>query len=356
MSPWLALLEGEAALRSTGAARWHLFGDLYLADPWFLAIVPLGLLLVAWGRSRRGVAAGRVPSLPGPALPRSLAQRLVWVPPALQALALCAVALALSRPVRADVLRSTSSEGVDIALVVDHSSSMKYTDLDGKNTRLDIVKEVVGDFAVRRMTDEIGAADNCALIVFAQFPQLLCPFTLDAGALTGFLDGVELVRNEAEDGTAIGRGLGKAVALLEKSDARSKVVVLLTDGENNVADIPPLEAARLAAELSVRVYTVLAGRYVIQEDIFGRVFATDRQLDTGELEEIARLTGGRFFRARDRESLEQVYAEIERLERTPRQERRYTETFDLYPPIVLLALGAYALAWLSASTWARRLP
>jgi len=206
------------------------------------------------------------------------------------------------------------------------------------------------------MTDEIGAADNCALIVFAQFPQLLCPFTLDAGALTGFLDGVELVRNEAEDGTAIGRGLGKAVALLEKSDARSKVVVLLTDGENNVADIPPLEAARLAAELSVRVYTVLAGRYVIQEDIFGRVFATDRQLDTGELEEIARLTGGRFFRARDRESLEQVYAEIERLERTPRQERRYTETFDLYPPIVLLALGAYALAWLSASTWARRLP
>jgi Ca-activated chloride channel family protein len=356
VSALLAVLPQAEPMRSTGAARLHLWGDLYLADPWFLLLVPLALALLAWGRTRRGVAAGRVPTIPAAALPRSAAQRLAWVPPLLQLVALCGTAVALARPVRADVLRSVSSEGVDIALVVDRSSSMKYTDLDERRSRLEVVKEVVGDFAVRRMTDEVGAADSCALITFAQFPQLLCPFTLDAGALTGFLEGVELVRHEAEDGTAIGRGLGKAVALLDKSDAKSKVVVLLTDGENNVADIPPLEAARLAAELGVRVYTVLAGRYVYQEDIFGRVFATERAIPSEELEEIARLTGGRFFRARDRESLERVYAEIESLERTPRQERRYTETFDLYPPILLLALGAYVLAWLSASTWARRLP
>lgn len=356
MIPLAALAQGESALQSTGLARLHLFGDLYLADPWFLAAVPIGLGLLAWGRARRGRAAGRVPALPLGAPPASLRQRLVWIPTALQALALVGVALALARPVRANELRTTTSEGVDIALVVDRSSSMKYTDLDGEHSRLEVVKEVVGDFAVRRMTDTVGASDNCALVVFAQYPQLLCPFTLDAGALTGFLKGVELVRNEAEDGTAIGRGLGKAVALLERSDARSRVAVLLTDGENNVADIQPLEVARLAAELGVKVYTVLAGRYVIQEDIFGRVFATEREIDSGELEEIARLTGGRFFRARDRETLERVYAEIEGLERTPRQERRYAETFDLYPALVLAALAAYALAWLSSSTWARRLP
>jgi len=342
-------------VRSSGAARLHLFGDLFLADPWFLALVPVGLALLAWGRARRGRAAGRVPVVPR-AAPASALQRLAWVPHALAALAVCGVAVALARPVRANVLSTSTSEGVDIALVVDRSGSMRFRDLEEGRTRLEVVKDVVGDFAVRRMTDQVGAADACALITFAQYPQLLCPFTLDAGALTGFLDGVELVKHEVEDGTAIGRGLAKAVALLSQSDARSRVVVLLTDGENNVGDIPPLEAARLAAELGVRVYTVLAGRYVYQEDIFGREHATERALDSTELEEIARLTDGKFFRARDREALEAVYAEIEALERTERSEERYTQTYDLYPPILLAALALYAVAWLSYATWARRLP
>ncbi len=358
MSPTLCLLQAAEDLKSTAAARFHIAGDLYLADPWFLALLPIALLLLWRGRSRHGRERGRVPALPlgTSGLKPSLAQRLSWVPPVLQGLAIAGVSLALARPVRADVQRTTTSEGVDIALVVDRSSSMKYQDLDPEKDRLEVVKEVVGDFALRRMTDTVGAADNIGLITFAQFPQLLCPFTLDAGALRGFLDGIQMVRHEAEDGTAIGRGLAKAVALLEKSDAKSKVVVLLTDGENNVADIEPLEAARLASELGVRVYTVMAGRFVYQEDIFGRIYPTERAIDSSELEEIARLTGGRFFRARDRQSLERVYAEIETLERTPRSERRTTETFDLYPPVLFGALALYVLAWLSAGTWARRLP
>lgn len=350
----LALVQAEG-MRSSAAARVHLFGDLYLADPWFLALIPVGLALLAWGRARRGRAAGRVPGLPASA-PASLAQRMAWVPHALAALAVCCLAAALARPVRANVLQTSTSEGVDIALVVDRSGSMRFRDLEEGRTRLEVVKDVVGDFAVRRMTDEVGAADACALITFAQYPQLLCPFTLDAGALTGFLDGVELVKHEIEDGTAIGRGLAKAVSLLSESDAKSRVVVLLTDGENNVGDIPPLEAARLAAELGVRVYTVLAGRFVYQEDIFGREHATERALDSTELEEIARLTEGKFFRARDREALEAVYAEIEALERTERSEERFTQTYDLYPPILLAALLAYVSAWISYATWARRLP
>jgi Ca-activated chloride channel family protein len=354
------IAQAGPAVKSAAEARFHLFGDYYLADPWFLALVPLALGCLVYGRSRRGRAAGRVSALPGGPhdigrLPRSLRQRLAWIAGALQALALVAVIAALARPVRGNVLRTTTSEGVDIVLAVDRSSSMKYTDLEAERTRLEVVKEVVGDFAVRRMTDRVGAADSVALVTFAQYPQLLCPFTLDVGALQGFLAGVQLVQHEVEDGTAIGRGLAKAVALLGETDARSKVAVLLTDGENNVEDILPLDAARAAVEQGVRVYTVLAGRYVFQEDVFGRIYATERELDASELEQIAALTGGKFFRARDRAALEAVYAEIETLERTERREERYTETFDLYPPLLLAATLLYLAAWTSSATWARRL-
>ena len=352
-----AAAAAEVAVQSAAEARFHLFGDTVLADPWFLLLAPPALLVLWWGRLRRGAQeAGRVPVLPSGRLPRSLAQRLAWLVPALQGLALVGVAVCLARPVRGNVERTTTAEGIDIVLLVDRSSSMKYEDLERDRDRLEVVKDVVGDFAVRRMTDRVGAADSVALVTFAQYPQLLCPFTLDVGALTGFLRGVELVRHEAEDGTAIGRGLAKAVALLQDSDARSRVVVLLTDGENNVEDIAPLAAADLAKEQGVRVYTVLAGRYVFQEDIFGRVFPTEREIDASELREIAARTGGRFFRARDREALERTYAEIEALERTPREERRYVETFDLYPPLLLAVVALYAAAWLSSATWARRLP
>jgi len=172
----------------------------------------------------------------------------------------------------------------------------------------------------------------------------------------GFLDDLELVQHEAEDGTAIGRGLVKSVALLSETDAQSKVVVLLTDGENNVEDIQPRDAAEVAVEEGVRVYTVLAGRFVYQEDVFGRVHPTERELDSTELEAVAEMTGGRFFRARDRAGLEQVYGEIEALERTEREEQRFTQTFDLYDLFLLPSLALYLLAWVCRSTWARRLP
>jgi Ca-activated chloride channel family protein len=234
---------------------------------------------------------------------------------------------------------------------------MEYNDLDETRSRLDVVKEVVRNFAVRRMTDREGAADNIALITFAHYPKLVCPFTLDVDAMTGFIDSLDIVRNrQAEDGTAIGVGLAKAVAILKGTDAHSKVVVLLTDGENNVDDITPAEAAKLGAEIGARVYTVMAGRYVYQEDIVGRVYATERQLDSTDLEGIAKTTGGRFFRARDRAELESAYAEIEKLERTKRVEKRWSETYDLYLAWLVPALAAHLLAWMLGTTVLRRLP
>jgi Ca-activated chloride channel family protein len=352
----LALLQAAEAARGTGEARLHLWGDYYLSDPGFLWLAPAALAFLWYGRSRRGIESGRVPSLPSSALPRTLAQHFGWIPPLLQASALLLVVFCLARPVRGNAVRTTVSEGIDIVLAIDRSSSMKYPDLEEGRTRLDVIKDVVGEFAKRRMTDRVGAADNCALLTFAQFPQLLCPFTLDEGAFSSFLKGLEIVKTEAEDGTAIGRGLAKAVALLKDSDAKSKVVVLLTDGENNVEDITPAEATELAVQEHVKVYTVLAARYAFQEDIFGRIYPTNRELDSSALEDIAKKTDGYFFRVKDRNALDAAYKRIEELERTERREERYTETFDLYAQFLLAALASYVAAWISYATWARRLP
>lgn len=349
----MSVQEAAAALQSAASPGLPIYGDLSLADPWFLAAIPLGVALVVCMHARRGaVAASVAPS----DLPRSLRQRCTWSAPLLELAALAAFAVALARPLRANVLSERAAEGVDIVLAVDRSGSMQFEDLEPGRTRLDVVKDVVGEFAARRMTDEEGASDNCALLVFARYPDLLCPFTLDADALRGFLADVRMVQNEAEDGTAIGVGLAKAVAVLRASDARSKVVVLLTDGENNVEDILPADAAELAAASGVKVHTILAGRYVYVQDMLGRTFAQERELDSSALEAIAQRTGGRFFRARDRAGLQEIYAEIERLERTPRQERRFVETFDLYPWFVCLALAAHGLAWWARATVARRVP
>jgi Ca-activated chloride channel family protein len=344
----------QLSSKSAAEGRLHVWGDFFLADPAFLLLIPAVVLAVLWGRARKGRASAQVPVLPTATLRRSLAQRLAWLPVPLQLLALVLVVLALARPLRGDVETSSVSEGVDLAIMVDRSSSMGHEDLEQGRSRLSVVKEVVEDFARRRMTDREGASDYVGLFTFARYPQELCPFTLDVDAVTGFLEGIQLAADRNEDGTGVGIALAKAVAVLRESAAESKVVVLLTDGENNLDLITPVEAAELAAEEGIRVYTVFAGRYVM--DAFGRMREADLAIDTSDLEAIAAQTGGRFFRARDRRALEQAYAEIESLERTPREERRFVEHYDLYPLLLLWALVLYLGAWFSSCTWARRLP
>jgi Ca-activated chloride channel family protein len=343
------------AVQSAARGVLRLWGGYSLADPWALALLPLAAGLLAWGRARAGRARGRAPLLPEPQL-RTARQRFLWVPPALEGAALTAAILALARPLLCDVRTDVVSEGVDIALVVDRSSSMQFDDLERGRTRLEVVKDVVAEFAARRMTDRVGASDNVALITFARYPRLLCPFTLDVDALHGFLRQVRMAELKQEDGTAIGDALAEAVAALRASSARSKVVVLLTDGQNNVDDITPADAARLALESGIRVHTVFAAKNDYRLDPFlGRYVAVDSQVDTSVLEQIARTTGGRSFRAGDRAELERVYADIESLERTPRHEQRTEEAYDLYPAWLGAALATYLLGWLSSSTWARRI-
>jgi len=344
--------QGLDALHSAASARLSLWGDYSLADPLMLAVLPLVLLAFLWTRAR-GRFQGRMSVIS--AVPSSLRQRLGWLPTALQCLALACATLAMARPLRSNVEHDVHSEGVDIALAIDRSGSMQFEDLEEGKSRLEVVKEVVGEFAARRMSDRENAADNVALLTFARFPRLLCPFTLDVDALRGFLQQVELVQREEEDGTAIGVGLAKAVSILRESDAKSRVCVLLTDGENNVDDITPADAAELAAEERIRVYTIYAARYVFARDPFRGVVATRQKADTSELERMAELTGGRFYRATDRSALANIYAEIERLERTPRSEQRFEENFDLYPWFLVPALFLACLGQLARASWWRRL-
>ncbi len=343
----------EVAVQSAAEESLRLWGNISLGDPWFLALAPLFMLFFLLRLRRRGHVAGRVPVLPSGRI-LSLRQRISWVPNALNGSALFLVVFALARPLEGDVETSTETEGVDIALVLDRSSSMEADDLEAGRTRLDVVKDVVADFAERRMTDHEGASDNIALFSFARYPQQLCPFTLDVEAVKGFLGEVELVTHREEDGTGIGIALAKAVAVLRESEAKSRVVVILTDGENNLPQIPPGEAGDMAAEEGIRVYTVFAGRYVY--DPFGRRMRSEQLIDTTELKRIAQLTDGKFFRARDKEGLEAAYAEIEALEKTPLEAKRFVEHYDLYFNFLILAFIMWVLGWASDFTWARRLP
>jgi len=347
------MILARTEVQSAARGQWNVFGEYALADPAFLLLVTVVALLVWWGRGKAGRARARVPLIVD--VPTSARQRFAWLPGFLQTSALLLAVLALARPLRGNVQNDVLSEGVDISLVVDRSGSMRFNDLERGRSRLDVVKEVVGEFATRRMKDREGAADSCALITFARYPKLLCPFTLDEGALQGFLDDVKLVEHREEDGTAIGVALAKAVSVLRQSEAKSRICVLLTDGENNVDDITPDQAAELAAEEGIRVYTIYAARYVYRHDPFRGWVPTEGTLDTSALERMADLTGGKFYHATDKQSLEDIYAEIEELERTERTEVRYEQTYDLYIWLLVPAIVAYGLSWILGSTLLRRI-
>ena len=349
----MPLLAQEAG-RTLAESRLEL-GSLSLSDPWFLPGLVLVPLLAWAARERRRAVPARAP-LPEADLPRTWRIRWAWVPLALEVLALACGVFALARPLRGEISLTKENEGVDIVLLLDRSTSMEQRQGPRDERRFDVAKRAVQDFAVRRMTDREGASDNVCLVGFAMFTELLCPFTLDADAVTGVLAELDVEVRRDLDGTSIGLGVSEAVRLLENSEAESKVVVVLTDGEETTGLIDPLDAARLASERGVRVYTVFAGPREVSR--FDPLTGTRRVIPVKVklLPAIARLTEARFFHASDEAELEEAYAEIERLERTPRREEQLAEHYDLYRPWVLAALLLFSLGQASRFTWARRTP
>ncbi|MEZ5974708.1 MAG: VWA domain-containing protein [Planctomycetota bacterium] len=199
------------------------------------------------------------------------------------------------------------------------------------------------------------AADAVALFGFARFTELLCPFTTDADAIDGVLAETEVEVRPDLGSTAIGVAIAKATEVLKQSPAKSRIVVLLTDGEERMRDVmEPLHAAIIAQAAGIKVYTIYVGpKRMLVRNLFG---VEERVANVKELEKVAELTGGMFFHAEDGEQLEQAYADIEQLERTPRTQTQFAEHYDLYRPFVLASLVFGLIAMAGRHTWARRLP
>lgn len=345
-------------------AVWSQGWQVELKWPWALLSIPLAGVawLVAYFaykpvKGSPGESTARLMVSQGAALgdvPRTFWMRLAHLPDALRVVAIVLVGAAMSRPQRIDAPDELELSGIDIVISLDLSGSMRAADL--QPTRIEAAKEVVSDFIQRRQSDRIG------VVVFGREAFTVVPPTLDYTVLQRMVSALDLSLIDGS-GTAIGDGLGTALNRLRRSDARSKVVVLLTDGANNAGHVDPREAAQLAAALHCKVYTILMGtsdEAPIQQgvDLAGRpVFVNAHfPVDPRLLEEIARTTGGEFFRAADKNALAQSFHRIlNQLERSKIADAgvRYGE---LYPPLVALALVFLFVETLLASTRLRRFP
>lgn len=326
------------------------------ADPAFLLLLPLLVPALAYRHLAKGGRRTGTLRYPDLALLRRAGAertgRLRHVPLALRLLALGALIVAFARPQSASTSEDVSTEGVDIVMALDISSSMLAQDL--APNRLEAAKEVAADFVERRRNDRIG------LVVFAGQAFTQAPLTIDHPAISAVM--AELEVGMVEDGTAIGLGLATALKRLESSQAESRIIVLLTDGRNNRGEIDPATAARMARALGVKVYTIGAGSrgtapVPVDDPVFGRrLVSIPVDVDEPTLTEVAEVTGGRYFRATDRESLERIYEEIDALETTEIDVRSFTRYGELFHFPLAAGLGLLLLEIGLAQTVLRRLP
>lgn len=309
-------------------------------DPWVLALL-LFVPIVFWFRQRRlQDPTVRYPDLELlRALPSGVRQQWRWIVSALRGLVFILLVLALARPQLGKAESTYFAQGIDIVLAVDISGSMRSEDFtldSGRASRLAVLKSVVTDFVAQRQGDRIG------LVLFSARTYTQCPLTLDHGWLLQNLERAEI--GMIEDGTAIGSALATAVGRLEYSDAESKIVILLTDGQNNAGKISPLTAAEAAEALGITVYTIGAGTRGMapypDRDMFGNLVYRPVEVDIDEetLQEIADQTGGTYFRATDTDSLKEVYDTISQLERTTFIAPRYLDYDEMYPWLLIPAL------------------
>jgi len=343
----------------------------HLASPWWLLLLA-ALPLLAWlhhRRSRRGgmgaLTYSRLPSA-APAMAGKqrgrrrggaqvrLAGLRLHLPFYARLAALACLVLALARPQLGYAWEESLTEGIDIAVVLDISGSMAAEDFQPDN-RLAVAKSVVKEFVDGRTGDRI------AVIVFSGTAMVRAPLTTDHQMLDALIDAVDI--NSLPDGTAIGVALANAAARLKASPAKSRVALLVTDGVNNAGEIDPMSAASLCEGLGIRVYTVgvgAAGRVPVPwpmidpatgQKVMRRVMM-DVPVDELLLEKIAAKTGGRFYKATDRRSLQQIFHQIDRLEKTPLQVKRYVRYREAAPPflwaglaLLLVPLAAAGAQW-----------
>lgn len=276
---------------------------------------------------------------------------LHWLPFALLLVSYCLVVIALARPQSTSSHSTQSTEGINVVLTIDASGSMLARDL--QPNRMEAAKSVAAEFVASRPNDNIG------LVVFAGESYTQCPLTTDHAMLINLLNSVQM--GLVNDGTAIGSGLATSVNRLKDIEAESKVVILLTDGTNNQGTIAPLTAAEIARNFGVRVYTIGVGTIGQAPSPIQTVFGIEYvmmpvEIDEVMLQSIADMTGGKYFRATDNDSLRKIYAEIDQMEKVKLKVENFTKKSEHFPPFLWGAFGVAFLALLLRSTVFRNIP
>jgi Ca-activated chloride channel family protein len=271
----------------------------------------------------------------------------------LKLLALILFIAALARPQELSYYEKESKKGIDILISLDISGSMASIDFTPRN-RLEVAKDVISDFIQKRSTDRLG------LVIFAGTSYTKCPLTIDYDMLKYFLKETKL--GELEDGTALGMALATSVNRIRNSKSKTKIIILLTDGVNNRGEIDPRDAAQIAKDFNVKVYTIGVGTkgqapYPVT-DASGRtqLYMIDVEIDEELLKEIANNTGGLYFRAADRAQLHQIFNEIDRWEKTEISTKRYYNARDLYLYFIIAAFALLLLTEFAKRTILRTLP
>jgi Ca-activated chloride channel family protein len=323
----------------------------HLASPWWLLLL-LALPLLAWRHHRRPALGALTYSH----LPRSKSGKTAgaWrlhLPFYARLLAVGCLIAALARPQMGYAWEESLTEGIDIQIVLDISGSMGAEDFQPKD-RLTVAKQVVSEFVDGRTGDRIG------MTVFAGSAMTRAPLTTDREMLKLLIDSIEL--NSLPDGTAIGVALASAAARLKDSPAKTRVVLLVTDGVNNAGEIDPVSAATVCKGLGVKVYTIGVGAAngvapvpLQQTDPVTGQRVTQRVLmrvpvDEPLLRQIAQRTGGHFYKATDREGLRRIFEEIDRLEKTPLHVKRYVRYREAFTPLVWAGLSLLLLPFAAA--------
>jgi len=350
---------------------------LRFESPWMLMLLVLVVLALFLGCRRRSRASLRFSST---ALIReagvSLRQRLMGLPVVLRVVAMLLLALALARPQMGTEKVRDFSRGIAIEMVVDRSSSMsaelRYR--GRQQTHLDIAKQIFEEFVKGDGSNLSGRpADLIGMITFARYADTICPLTLAHGALSAFLPTVKLVDQESEDGTAIGDAVALAAARLQTAqetlarqvgaqhdyEIKSKIIILLTDGENNAGERTVQEAADVAAEWGIKIYAIgvgSSGTRTVRTPLGNWSVPFRRGVDQEALKTLAETTGGLYRVADDAETLRAVYEEIDELEKSEIESTRFVDYREFFPPFLLAGLGLLVLEIVVSGTAFRRIP
>ncbi len=327
-------------------------------EPWILLLFPVTMAVLYFLGRKVSSSSIRFSSeeLIGPVRPTLklvLSRNLFYL--RMAAILLFVLALAQPRIPLEEVMVRT--EGIDIVLTIDCSGSMLAEDFkigNRRQNRLEVVKKVVEDFIKERRNDRIG------IIAFAARAYTVCPLTLDHSWLIKNLERIKI--GAIEDGTAVGSAISSSLNRLKDNEAKSKIIILLTDGINNAGRISPLTAAEAAKALGIKIYTVGAGTkglapYPVQGFWGERLYQNVKiEIDEAVLKEVARISGGKYFRATDTKSLEEIYKEIDSLEKTPIEEAGFQEYRELFPLLVILGLILLILEIILSNTILRKIP